>query len=479
MAKRDRADTKGTPVYDEDTKFTLKFFHGGEMIESLSRYYRGGFVDYFDGVDGDMLGLIEMNDFAKQLGYEEQNIRFWHQYGHSLYRGAKILSSDSDVLDIMKFIPLNREVLIYIEHLNHPQPMQPSCLPSSLPSTLHEDEEPVLDFSFLDDINTATPQTEEHFDPIVEHNSDGHSDSDDSDVLIDSEYDMMEDDRLYEKYVDHDVEFVGLGKSSHPLKNMLGDEVSSRLEGDTLEPVNSSDELESLVGSDEDDLCMPKYPKYNPTTDSRKPALKLGLVFSTKAEAKSAIETYCFRAGKSIFFDRNDSRRLRARCKTDGCEWKAYVAPMQHGSTWQVKQRSVTCRVCGEHGHNARKHKKADQNEEQEEIPVSESQPPPATDNVFSSQSLAPTPANNNNDVEASRNRSQEKTRTTRKRKSSQLDGNGNEDQRQTVNVTQSEGVTCPVVVKGGVNYITVSNIRSALRPRNGAAPGKDKAANK
>ncbi|CAA0818510.1 MuDR family transposase [Striga hermonthica] len=142
-------------------------------------------------------------------------------------------------------------------------------------------------------------------------------------------------------------------------------------------------------------------------------------------------------------------------------------------------QRSVTCRVCGEHGHNARKHKKADQNEEQEEIPVSEPQPPLATDNVFSSQSLAPTPANNNNDAEASRNRSEEKRRTTRKRKSSQLDGNGNEDQGQTVNATQSEGVPCPVVVKRVVNYITVSNIRATLRPRNGAAPGKDKAGNK
>ncbi|GER29098.1 coproporphyrinogen-III oxidase [Striga asiatica] len=202
MANRDRADTKGTPFY----------------------------------------------------GYEEQDIRFWYQYSHSLYKGAKVMINESDVLDILKFIPHNRDALIYIEHLNHPQPIEPS----SLPSNLHEDEEPA------------------HPDPIVKDNSDGHSDSDDSDVLIDSEYDMMEDDRLYKKYVDHDLEFVGLGQSSDPMNNMLGDD-------GTLEPVISSDELESLVGSYEDNLCMPKYPKYNHGTESRKPVLKLGLIFSSKA----------------------------------------------------------------------------------------------------------------------------------------------------------------------------------------------------
>ncbi|CAA0825805.1 Unknown protein [Striga hermonthica] len=145
-------------------------------------------------------------------------------------------------------------------------------------------------------------------------------------------------------------------------------------------------------------------------------------------------------------------------------------------------QRSVTCRVCGEHGHNARKHKKADQNEEQEETPVSESQPLDMATmllTMFSQVSHLHQHLQTTTMMLKLAEIGLRKRQEQQGRESSQLDGNGNEDQGQTVNVTQSEGVTCPVVVKGGVNYITVSNIRAALRPRNGATPGKDNAANK
>ncbi|GER50747.1 mutator transposable element [Striga asiatica] len=346
--------------------------------------------------------------------------------------------NDSDVLNILKFIRADREALIYIEHLNHPQPIEPS----SLPSNLHEDEEPVLDFSFLDDTHIATPETEAHSDHNVEDNSDCHSDSDDSDVLIDSDYDMIEDDKLYEKYVDHDVEFVGLSKSSDPLNNILGDEVSSRLEGDTLEPVNSSDELESLVGSDEDDLCMPKYPKYNPATESRKPVLKLGLNFSSKQRQSLPLRLTALGVGslfsligmiakglgkgarlmvvngKHMLLQCNMAILGKLRCSMMNIVRRRYPtkppSALPHNPISLKKhQRSVTCRVCGQLGHNARKHKKADQNEEQEEVPLSESQPPPASDHV-----------------------------------------------------TQSEGVTYPVVVKGGVNYITDVQHQSCLEDK-------------
>ncbi|GER44541.1 Fez family zinc finger protein 2 [Striga asiatica] len=126
----------------------------------------------------------------------------------------------------------------------------------------------------------------------------------------------------------------------------------------------------------------------------------------------------------------------------------------------EKNQRSVTCRVCGKLGHNARKHKKADQNEEQEEVLVVN----------LSLHRLV-----------TMFSQSQEKSRTTRKRKIAVLDGNENGTEKDKlsicefefswIGVIQSEGVTCPIVVKGGVNYITASNIRAALRPRNRTAP--------
>ncbi|KAL3634040.1 hypothetical protein CASFOL_021094 [Castilleja foliolosa] len=169
----------------------------------------------------------------------------------------------------------------------------------------------------------------------------------DDDVMYDKFVDsgaseVAEGDELYQKILLSDVEgsdssYVGTDVDSAE-DNQIYDKIfDTELAGDHEVEANTSDEFESLPNSDKDGECPNKFPKFNPLTEARKPDLKKGMIFSCKAEAKLAIQTYCFKRGMNIAFDRNDERRLRAVCRTEECDFKVYVSPMQHGNSWQLK----------------------------------------------------------------------------------------------------------------------------------------------
>ncbi|KAL3640152.1 hypothetical protein CASFOL_015120 [Castilleja foliolosa] len=439
MARRAHDGLQITPNYDEPTMFSLKIAHGGVIN---GRNYEGGSCDFFDHVDGDMLGLIELKDFAEQLGYDAVNLRFWHQFGENLETSAKLLETDVDVYSIIKYPPINGEVLIFFDHTDQstqacltqcsnfskPIPSQPTPSSQPIPTNKptdddlyqkiletdyemeeeddsyhvdsdvameeddddllyhncvdtdvegdseiyaddlyqkildvdlpevddeeyeyctdgeYEEEDDVMYDKFVDSDASEMAEDDELYQRIIE--SDGDLDESDE-SFVGSDVDSAEDNKLYDKIVDSDVENKCDKLNDNDLKDALvHEQMIAKLTGDHEMEPNSSDEFESLPGSEEDGDCSFKFPKYNPLTEARKPDLKIGMIFRCKAEAKFAIQTYCFKRGMSIAFDRNDERRLRAVCRTEACEWKVYVSPMQHGKSWQLKvfnEEHVNC----------------------------------------------------------------------------------------------------------------------------------------
>ncbi|KAL3632957.1 hypothetical protein CASFOL_025941 [Castilleja foliolosa] len=412
MARRANDGLQTTPTYDEATMFSLKIVHGGVLQYKSGRSYDGGSCDFFDHVDGDMLGLIELKDFAEQLGYSAEKVRFWHQYGENLETGARVLETDVDVYSILKFPPKNGEVLIFFEHTDPTQacltqcsnsnpiqncPLQPILSPPTHSQPIqtnklgdydlykkilesdYEMEE--ADESYNVNIDLAMgEEDDELYDNCVDTDVEGDSeiyadqlyqrildfdlpevdDDEPYDYFSDGEYsdddvmydkfvdsgasevaegdelyqkmllsdvegsdssyvgndvDSAEDDQIYDKIVDTEVENKCDKLIDNDLKDaLLNDQMMCKLAGDHEVEANTSDEFESLPNSDED-----------------------GMIFSCKAEAKLAIQTYCFKRGMNIVFDRNDERRLRAVCRTEECDFKVYVSPMQHGNSWQLK----------------------------------------------------------------------------------------------------------------------------------------------
>ncbi|KAI3443654.1 hypothetical protein Pfo_000319 [Paulownia fortunei] len=168
----------------------------------------------------EIFGIIELKDFERQAGYDKERVRFWNQFGHSLHMGVRCLENYVNVYVIVKYISKNKEVDIYLEHLDS--------------------------------------------------NCEGFSNSN---------YGMEEDDRLFDRFVDTDVEFDGIvGKGKSCQNKFMSDEMYARMEVDNEEEVEDNDELKSVLGFDEE------------------------------SKAKSTIETYCLRRGMVVKFDKNNDK---------------------------------------------------------------------------------------------------------------------------------------------------------------------------
>ncbi|XP_073063780.1 uncharacterized protein [Primulina eburnea] len=120
MAKRSIMSLEFTPNYGwmrEPTLVTIKLYYNGSMDSNRKRKtYKGKSTEYFDFVDMDKIGLIELWGYAEQVGcVEKDNFRFWHKIGKSLNNG-RYLENDADVVQIRNHVPKNFEVEIYIEH---------------------------------------------------------------------------------------------------------------------------------------------------------------------------------------------------------------------------------------------------------------------------------------------------------------------------------------------------------------------------
>ncbi|KAG6499881.1 hypothetical protein ZIOFF_039682 [Zingiber officinale] len=200
---------------------TIKFYYNGEMKSSIhDKKYIGGQFDYFDYVDRDILGMIELWGYAEDIGYKDkQSIKFWHKFGETLKDG-KYLETDTDVLDIIPHIPSNYEVEIYIEQ-NDGQ--------MGLGSILIRMEKDVRE-SEIDNINKAVDEFEE------------------------SDYDFDENDRLFETFVDYDAgvskekDLTGDGHISDELLHMM-----QQHEGD-VDCVNDDGFGNPLTSDDEDEI---------------------------------------------------------------------------------------------------------------------------------------------------------------------------------------------------------------------------------
>ncbi|KAG6514902.1 hypothetical protein ZIOFF_025277 [Zingiber officinale] len=239
MARRSKFSLEFTPNYgliEEPDCVTIKLYYNGSLKSNGTRdEYIGGSIEYFDFVDLDKFGMIELWGFVEDLGLKDK--------------------------DSIK----NYEVEIYIVHLD----------------------------ASRSDLGGITN---------VSHcQIDGTNDEDD-DVFYDSEYDFSEDDRMFDKFVGHDEDDI----------------------------CADSDGLESHNDFDEEDEVK-NYPQFDSKKESEDPKLSLGLIFSSKKEAKFAIETYNIKKGKAIKFTKNDNIRLWANCKQDDCPWMMiHVAKMIH-----------------------------------------------------------------------------------------------------------------------------------------------------
>ncbi|CAL9017840.1 unnamed protein product [Prunus brigantina] len=101
------------PAGDE-AGFSIQMYHNGEI---RGNYYVNGSVDWFDYCDKDRMSITEIDAMVKELGHEGL-INYWYNIpGDSFDGGLVKLSEDTDVLDMLVFVPDTRVINIFLEHV--------------------------------------------------------------------------------------------------------------------------------------------------------------------------------------------------------------------------------------------------------------------------------------------------------------------------------------------------------------------------
>ncbi|PWA66303.1 hypothetical protein CTI12_AA328520 [Artemisia annua] len=100
-----------------ETIFTLQIHHNGEFTSPPGRRYLFGDTDWFDGVYCDVFSMKLLGEMLEDLGYMDRTLVFTHFriLGESLDDGLLPLMSDKYVRRLVEYVPIFKELELYIE----------------------------------------------------------------------------------------------------------------------------------------------------------------------------------------------------------------------------------------------------------------------------------------------------------------------------------------------------------------------------
>jgi len=98
------------------------------------------------------------------------------------------------------------------------------------------------------------------------------------------------------------------------------------------------DETDSEQEDENEDLPPVQWEPENPH-------MLEGSIFSSMAECRNALVTYCIKAERAFVVDKSDKVRYTVHCSTEGCPWRMHASKMRKSMNIQVKVNpfSHTC----------------------------------------------------------------------------------------------------------------------------------------
>nr|XP_025635544.1 uncharacterized protein LOC112729586 [Arachis hypogaea] len=107
-----------------------------------------------------------------------------------------------------------------------------------------------------------------------------------------------------------------------------------------------SKELQSCADSDEEQSEV--FPQGNADAPVGQVRLEVGMEFESLEQFKRAVRKFNINLGRSIFFPRVDSTRVKVLCWDENCPWQIYFAKRNYPLSYQVKtfvNEHTCCRV--------------------------------------------------------------------------------------------------------------------------------------
>ncbi|KAH7864581.1 hypothetical protein Vadar_031205 [Vaccinium darrowii] len=334
-------------LYSNPDYFTIKLNHGGNLVkEDMVEYYVGGSVNYIDYCNNDRISKTELHAMSKEVGCVGEVSFYWRFNGLDGNWVFKKVQVDGDVTSIVQNLT-NQLVELYIVDINLEGPITVDVedglevvdwgdgLEEVDVNSWEWDSEALSQANYtIVDLATQAPSTSQNQAPITKRSKfDNDSDSD-PEVFIDSDYDLSDDDVLFDANVDKDIEWTGVSQK----KNVGSDLLDDCFHESDSEEENSSDGLRSLdSSSDEDIRKRPKFREYRPVIGKQEPIIEEEMIFKNRAQCVEAIRQHAILNGKEITFEKNESDRVRAKC-AHPCPWKILVSNITSDrKTLQVK----------------------------------------------------------------------------------------------------------------------------------------------
>ncbi|GAA0169466.1 hypothetical protein LIER_23949 [Lithospermum erythrorhizon] len=251
----------------------------------------------------------------------------------------RLLSKSSDVLGLLKFYKKEKDVDIFVEHGDLDEMLRAEAAAGEIRKYNVGDEEEDNELGEARGGSSSFRSMYMNFSNRSILDS-GDGSSNESEGFVDEEYDMEDDDTLFDMNINQGVEEDGASFSHAQLFSSGVHDQLKEAEGEPDLAYDSngiwSDKEDSDVEGDETKLDS--YPKYISKTDGRQPKFAIGMFFSSRMELKASIDTYNIKDARDIKYVRNSKERVRVICKDESCKWFIYAKRLSGETSLQIRK---------------------------------------------------------------------------------------------------------------------------------------------
>lgn len=297
--------------------FTLCVYHGGQF--SADRLWVGGELIEFDSLEKNSIGLIWLLRFVSTALKRLPSFLFFGK--NSGEQKLFLIREDCQ----FKSLLVDGKLTVYIV-----EGIEADAL--GLTGYVRVETQDGGAENLGDAVEYERERQRKGKAAVVEESLDGSgNDDEDSDYEGQSCDSGGEDDILFHKNIDEDVEW--LGDESVQGEQVGGEKEKGRTENeDGEEDLNlSEDDFPTYNENGEE----PKLPIYL-GTQKFNPSFQLGMVFSTKQEFRELVDSHSILESRSVYFPKSDKSRIYARCNDEKCTFKINLRKRQFDNSFEI-----------------------------------------------------------------------------------------------------------------------------------------------
>ena len=368
----------------------IELHHGGYLTNGPPYKYEGGIVDIVINVDPDKLSYWEVVDIVVELGYPSTSEIYYKLPNKKEEDGLVLIVDDRQVVEMIEAYrgiemwvmyvksgigPIN--LTDQIENVNEnedgndqnggdnsSQFQRQNGAEQNVGNDMQEDESDNLEEESLSGpTNDAGDINSDHALMIVEPwMLEGLEGPEDDDIFALKEMSKIDLAIITSPTtIVEDIAPRGMKKGVAKKRIRKGKEIEDGNENDEFESDQRVDAIQEVndVVDDADDFLTNKeiddfrqlndngedserFLEFNEETDMQNPTLTVGMKFKNMQVFRDAVVEWNVRRSCDIRWIRNERKRMLAKCRRKGCDWRIFASPMQGKSTLQIKTFNST-----------------------------------------------------------------------------------------------------------------------------------------